>query len=61
MKNKLFLIIIFISLSCSDYRKLFKTEGYEEKLEGALKYYEQEEYYPERRGSNVIGVTQEDA
>jgi len=45
MKNKLFLIIIFISLSCSDYRKLFKTEGYEEKLEGALKYYEQEEYY----------------
>ena len=45
MKNKLLLIIVFISLSCSDYRKLFKTDGYEEKLQGALKYYEEEEYY----------------
>ena len=34
MKIKILLIItLTISFSCSDYRKLFKTEGYEKKLE----------------------------
>ena len=43
MKNKLLLIIVFISLSCSDYRNYLKQEGYEKNSRG-LKYYE-EEYY----------------
>jgi len=43
--KKIFIIILFTSFSCSDYRKLFKTEGYEKKLEAALNYYEEEEYY----------------
>ena len=46
MKIKILLIItLTISFSCSDYRKLFKTEGYEKKLEAALNYYEREDYY----------------
>ena len=40
--KKIFIIILFINFSCSDYRKLFKTEGYEKKLEAALNYYEKE-------------------
>ena len=43
--NSLLIIISLINFSCNDYRKLFKTEGYEKKLEAALNYYENEEYY----------------
>ena len=38
-------IAIIIFQACSDYRKILKTSGYEEKLEGALKYYEEEDYF----------------
>ncbi len=42
---KILFISIFLFFSCSDYRKLLKTEGYDKKLEAALKYYEDQEYY----------------
>ena len=44
---KLFLLFISIILisSCSDYRKILKTPGFEKKLEAALEYYEEKEYY----------------
>ena len=44
---KLFLSFVSIILisSCSDYRKILKTPGFEKKLEAALEYYEKEEYY----------------
>ena len=42
---KLFLLFISIILisSCSDYRKILKTPGFEKKLEAALEYYEEKE------------------
>ena len=36
---------MFLSISCSEYRKILKEDGYEKKLESALKYYENEEYF----------------
>lgn len=49
MKINIKLFLLFISiiliLSCGDYRKILKTPGFEKKLEAALKYYEEEEYY----------------
>ena len=41
----LILTLIFGLSSCSEYRKVLKTEGYEKKLEAAMKYYEDEEYF----------------
>jgi outer membrane protein assembly factor BamD len=37
--------IVFGIFSCSEYRKVLKTEGYEKKLDAAMKYYEDEEYF----------------
>jgi outer membrane protein assembly factor BamD len=39
------IITIIIIQSCSDYRKILKIPGYEEKLEAALEYYEKEDYF----------------
>ena len=41
----LILTLIFGLSSCSEYRKVLKTEGYEKKLDAAMKYYEDEEYF----------------
>ena len=38
-------LVLFLLFSCSEYRKILKKEGYEEKLETAIKYYEEEEYF----------------
>ena len=43
--NNFLLFICFLSISCSEYRKILKEDGYEKKLESALKYYENEEYF----------------
>ena len=39
------LFIILFLFSCSEYRKVLKSPGYEKKLEAALNYYEDEEYF----------------
>ena len=47
-KSSHFIISIFLIIilfSCSEYRKILKEEGYEKKLEAAIKYYEEEEYF----------------
>lgn len=39
------LLIVIVLSSCSDYRKLLKTGGWEEQYEAALKYYNEKDYY----------------
>ncbi len=48
MSNYTFLlnfIIILLLISCSEYRKTLKSTGYEEKLEAAMEYFEEEKYF----------------
>ena len=48
MRNNTFLfytIMILLLTSCSEYRKTLKSSGYNEKLEAAMKYYEEEKYF----------------
>ena len=44
-KFSLAIVLLFLLFSCSEYRKVLKSEGYEKKLEAAMKYYEDEEYF----------------
>lgn len=39
------LTLIISSVSCSEFRKIQKSDGWEGKYEAALKYYEDEDYY----------------
>ena len=41
-----FITLLFILItSCSDYRKVLKTEGYEKKLKSAIEFYENDEFF----------------
>ena len=40
----LFTLILILS-SCSEYRKVLKSTGYQEKLDAALEYYEEEKFF----------------
>jgi len=41
-----FITLLFILISsCSDYRKILKTEGYEKKLKAAIEFYENDEFF----------------
>ncbi|MDQ3191209.1 MAG: outer membrane protein assembly factor BamD [Bacteroidota bacterium] len=40
-----FLFLIVLVSSCSDYNKLLKSTNYEQKYEAAIKYYEEENYF----------------
>lgn len=49
-KNKniyylVFVLILTVSTSCSEYQKLMKSSDYELKFEKAVEYYENEDYY----------------
>ena len=44
-KFSLAIVLLFLLFSCSEYIKVLKSEGYEKKLEAAMKYYEDEEYF----------------
>lgn len=49
-KNKkiyyiVFVLILVVSTSCSEYQKLIKSSDYELKFEKAVEYYENEDYY----------------
>ena len=48
MINKLLFFKIFLMLiltSCSEYRKILKSTGYQKKLDAAMEYYEEEKYF----------------
>tara|TARA_A100000164_G_scaffold382157_1_gene439370 strand:- start:4902 stop:5711 length:810 start_codon:yes stop_codon:yes gene_type:complete len=48
MSNYTFLlnfILILLLTSCSEYRKTLKSTGYDEKLEAAMEYFEEEKYF----------------
>ncbi|MBV19731.1 MAG: outer membrane protein assembly factor BamD [Cytophagia bacterium] len=45
LKTSILISLSFLIISCSEYRKVLKTEGYEKKLKAATEYYENEEYF----------------
>ena len=48
MINKLLffkILLLIILSSCSEYRKILRSTGYQKKLDAAMKYYEEEKYF----------------
>ena len=43
LKTSIIASLFFLIFSCSEYRKVLKTEGYEKKLKAAIEYYENDE------------------
>ena len=45
LKISIVVSLFFLIFSCSEYRKVLKTEGYEKKLKAAIEYYENDEFF----------------
>lgn len=45
MKFLLFIVLILVLNSCSDYSKILKSDDYNAKYEAAIKYFEEQDYY----------------
>ena len=48
MRNNSLIVVIsliFVFCSCSEYRKVLKSTGYQEKLDAALEYYEEDKFF----------------
>ena len=45
LKTSIVASLFFLISSCSEYRKVLKTEGYEKKLKAAIEYYENDEFF----------------
>ncbi len=41
----IFLLVLVLSASCSDFRQIMKSDDWQKKYDAALKYYEEKDYY----------------
>jgi outer membrane protein assembly factor BamD len=44
-RNSVFILLAIVSLACSDFQKVLKSESIDEKYQAAIKYYEKKDYY----------------